>query len=39
MVRLAFTANQDELYGAWNALARLADMAGKVEVDIESSRL
>ena len=33
---MAFTANRDELYKAWNAIANLADMAGKVEVSIRA---
>jgi hypothetical protein len=35
-VQLQFTANRDELYAAWNAIANLADMAGKVEVSIRA---
>ena len=31
-VALSFTADQDALYGAWNALANLADLAGKVSI-------
>ena len=31
-VALSFTADRDALYGAWNALANLADLAGKVSV-------
>ena len=33
-IALSFTANRDALYGAWNALANLADLAGKVSVNI-----
>jgi Protein of unknown function (DUF499) len=36
VVQVAFTASRDELYGAWNAIANLADMAGKVEVSIRA---
>ena len=35
-IQLQFTANRDELYSAWNAIANLADMAGKVEVSIRA---
>ena len=31
-VALSFTADRDALYGAWNALANLADLAGKVSI-------
>jgi hypothetical protein len=33
VVQGAFTANRDELYSAWNAIANLAEMAGKVEIE------
>lgn len=36
VVQVSFTANRDELYSAWNAIANLADMAGKVEVSIRA---
>ena len=36
VVQLGFTADRDELYDAWNAIANLADMAGKVEVNIRA---
>jgi hypothetical protein len=36
VVQLGFTANRDELYSAWNAIAYLADMAGKVQVSIRA---
>jgi hypothetical protein len=36
VVQFGFTANRDELYSAWNAIANLADMAGKVEVNIRA---
>ena len=32
-VVLSFTANQSDLYAAWNALANLADVAGEVSID------
>ena len=32
--RLEFTADRDALYSAWNALANLADLAGKVTVSV-----
>ena len=31
-IALSFTADRDTLYGAWNALANLADLAGKVSI-------
>ncbi len=33
-VQLEFTANRDQLFTAWNAIANLADMAGTVKVNI-----
>lgn len=36
VVQVSFIANRDELYSAWNAIANLADMAGKVEVSIRA---
>ena len=33
-IALSFTADRDALYGAWNALANLADLAGKVSVNV-----
>jgi hypothetical protein len=36
VVQLGFTADRDELYEAWNAIANLADMAGKVDVNIRA---
>jgi hypothetical protein len=36
VVQVGFTANRDELYSAWNAIANLADMAGKVQVSIRA---
>lgn len=35
-VEISFSANRDQLYTAWNAIANLADMAGKVEVRISA---
>jgi hypothetical protein len=32
VVQVSFIANRDELYSAWNSIANLADMAGKIEV-------
>jgi hypothetical protein len=36
VVQLSFTANRDQLYNAWSAVANLAEMAGKVEVSIRA---
>ena len=36
VVQLSFTADRDKLYGAWNAIANLVDMAGEVEVSIRA---
>jgi hypothetical protein len=36
LVQLGFTANRDQLFSAWGAIANLADMAGKVEVSIRA---
>lgn len=36
-VELSFRANRNQLFTAWNALANLADMAGKVEVTVRAS--
>ena len=36
-VSICFAANRDQLYGAWPAIANLADMAGKVEISIRAS--
>jgi len=33
-VQLEFTANRDQLFTAWNAIANLVDMAGTVTVNI-----
>jgi hypothetical protein len=35
-VELTFTADRDKLYGAWNAMANLAEMAGKVTVTVKA---
>ena len=35
-VALSFTAERDALYGAWNALANLADLAGKVSISVRA---
>ena len=35
-VALSFTAERDALYGAWNALANLADLAGEVSVSVRA---
>jgi hypothetical protein len=31
---LEFTANRDQLFTAWNAIANLADMAGTFKVNV-----
>ena len=36
MVELSFTADRDQLYTAWNALANLADMSGKITVSVHA---
>lgn len=36
VVQVGFTADRDQLYTAWNAIANLADMAGKVTVTIRA---
>lgn len=36
VVQLTFVANRDQLFTAWNALANLADMAGKVQVSVRA---
>ncbi len=33
---ISFTADRDELFNAWNALANLADLAGRVSVSVEA---
>jgi hypothetical protein len=37
LVELAFSADRNQLFTAWNALANLADMAGKVTVTVHAS--
>ncbi len=36
VVELSFTANRDQLFTAWNALANLADLTGKVQVSVRA---
>ena len=36
VVSLSFTADRDALYGAWNALANLADSTGKITVTVRA---
>jgi hypothetical protein len=36
VVQFGFSADRDQLYAAWNAIANLADMAGKVAVNIRA---
>ena len=36
VVQLSFTANRDQIYNAWNVIANLADLAGKIEVTIRA---
>ena len=35
-VNISFIADRDQLFGAWQAVANLADMAGKVSVNIKA---
>jgi hypothetical protein len=35
-VEIAFSADRNQLYTAWNALANLADLAGKVSVTVKA---
>lgn len=35
-VELSFAAHKDKVYAAWNAIANLADMAGKVAVTVKA---
>jgi hypothetical protein len=35
-VELTFTADRNQLFTAWNAIANLADMAGTVQVTIRA---
>ncbi len=34
---ISFTASRDDLYAAWNALANLADVAGRVSVSVKAT--
>jgi hypothetical protein len=36
-VELAFNADRNQLFTAWNALANLADLAGKINVTVRAS--
>lgn len=36
VVELAFSANRNQLFAAWNAIANLADLAGRVSVTIRA---
>jgi hypothetical protein len=36
MLELAFDADRNQLFTAWNAIANLADLAGKVKVTIRA---
>ena len=36
VVQIEFTADRDQLFTAWNAVANLADMAGKVAVTVKA---
>ncbi|OFW15717.1 MAG: hypothetical protein A3F70_15730 [Acidobacteria bacterium RIFCSPLOWO2_12_FULL_67_14] len=36
MVEFAFSADRNQLFAAWNALANLADLAGKVSVSVRA---
>jgi hypothetical protein len=36
-IAFEFTADRDKLYNAWNAIANLAEMAGKVSVTVRAS--
>ncbi len=38
IVRLSFSADRDQLFTAWNAIANLADAAGKVSVDVTATQ-
>lgn len=37
-VELTFTASQDNLYGAWNAMANLAEMTGQLTVTVTAEK-
>ena len=34
---ISFTADRNELYAAWDALANLADVAGRVSVSVKAA--
>jgi len=36
-VQLSFEADRNQLFTAWNAIANLADLAGKVQVSITAN--
>ncbi|MEW6669954.1 MAG: DUF499 domain-containing protein [Thermodesulfobacteriota bacterium] len=36
-VSISFSANRDQLFGAWQAIANLADMAGKIDVSVSAT--
>jgi len=36
VVQLSFFADRNALFAAWNALANLADLAGKVKVTVQA---
>ena len=36
LVTLAFSADRDALFTAWNAMANLAGMAGKVNLNVQA---
>lgn len=38
VVDLAFTADKDKIYNAWNAIANLVDMAGEVTVKVHAEK-
>lgn len=37
-VELTFNANRNQLFTAWNAVANLADLAGKVKVTVKAEK-
>jgi len=36
VVEIAFSADRNQLFAAWNAVANLADLAGKVSVSLRA---
>ena len=36
-ITLSFSANRNELFNAWNALANLADAAGRISVRVQAA--